>query len=80
VLYIASIDVNRFANVVQDVSLQISNQEQRTRLDIAYTKLIQPDVLAKASANGYEGRMNRLAFRRAFELFVNEIHSFLVLR
>lgn len=80
VLYIASIDVNRFANVVQDVSLQISNQEQRTRLDIAYTKLIQPDVLAKASANGYEGRTNRLAFRRAFELFVNEIHSFLVLR
>ena len=80
ILYIAACDVNRFANVVQEVSLQITNQEQRTRLDIAYTKLIQPDVLSRAGANGYEGRTNRLSFRKAFESFVNEIHSFLVLR
>jgi hypothetical protein len=80
ILYMAACDVNRFANVVQEVSLQILNQEHKARLDTAYTKLIQPDVLAKAGRNGYEGRTNRLAFRKAFESFINEIHSFLVLR
>jgi hypothetical protein len=79
-MYISACDVNRFANVVQELSLLLPNPQQRARLDVAYTKLIQPDVLSKAGANGYEGRMNRISFRKSFELFVNEIHSFLILR
>jgi hypothetical protein len=79
-LPLAACNLDRFAAVVQELSSQLPNQQQRVRLDAAFTKLLQPDVLAKASTNGYAGRMNRLGFKKSFELFVNEIHSFLVLR
>jgi hypothetical protein len=79
-LPLAAIDVNRFAAVVQDLSSQVPDPEQQTRLDAAFRKLIQPGVLAKTSAGGYEGRVNRVHFKKSFEEFVNEIHAFLVLR
>jgi hypothetical protein len=79
-LPLAACDVNRFAALVRDLSTEVPDPRQRTRLEAAFSKLIQPEVLAKASVGGYEGRMNRVRFKRYFEEFVNEVHAFLVLR
>jgi hypothetical protein len=73
-------DVNRFVSVVHDLTAQVPNEEQRRRLQAAFQTLIQPDVLARAASGGYEGRLNRARFKKGFESFVNEVHSFLVLK
>lgn len=79
-LPLVAVDVNRFAATVQQIGLQIPDERQRNRLQAAFERLIQPEALAKVSAGGYEGRMNRVQFKKEFEVFVNEIHSFLVLK
>jgi hypothetical protein len=79
-LPVAAVDVNRFAGVVHDLTAQAPDEGQRQRLQAAFQKLMQPDVLAKAASSGYEGRLNRARFKKGFEHFVNEVHSFLVLR
>lgn len=78
-LPLASVEVNRFVSVVHDLSQQVP-VEQQPRLRSAFAKLIQPEVLGMVSKGGYEGRMNRIKFKKSFELFVKEIHSFLVIK
>lgn len=79
-LSIAACDLNRFASVVRELSSQVPISQQRYRLDAAFSTLMQPDVLAKCSASGHGGRANRVRFRKDFEVFVNDVHSFLALR
>jgi len=77
-LPLAAVDVNRFVAVVSGLAKQLPT-EQQPRLLKTFEILIQPEVLGKITTGGYEGRMNRLKFKKNFELFVKEIHSFLVL-
>lgn len=79
-LPLAAVDLNRFAAVVQDLSNQVPDDQQRVRLQAAFQKLIKPEALAKVAEGGYEGRLNRVHFKKDFEEFVHEVHSFLVLR
>jgi hypothetical protein len=76
-LPLAAAQINRFAAVVTDLTNQISDSNQRSRLQAAFTSLIQPEVLEKVLLSGYEGRMNRIRFKESFQGFVSEIHSFL---
>ena len=78
-LPLAAIDMGRFANVVSAISTQFGSPEKAQRFQVAFQKLMQPEIVAKVASGGYEGRMNRLKFKAAFEEFVKEIHSFLVL-
>jgi hypothetical protein len=78
-LPLAAVDVNRFAAVVQQISSQIPDEQQRNRLQAAFGKLIQPEVLAKVSAGGYEGRMNRARFKKDFEVFVNDVQQSIII-
>ena len=79
-LPLAAVDVHGFSQVVQELKHQVPDPQQQMRLDTAFSTLIQPEALAKVSAGGYEGRLNRAQFKKRFEEFVNEVHSFLVLR
>ena len=84
-LPLAAVDINKFALVVQKIVSQQQSQqkllpEQVTRLEMAFTKLMKPEVLSRVSSSGYEGRMNRIKFKKSFDEFVKDIHSFLVVR
>lgn len=79
-LPIVAIDVNRFATVVHEIAVHVANETQRDRLNKAFEKLIQLDVITAVNATGYEGRKNRIKFKNDFEVFVNDVHSFLVIR
>lgn len=79
-LPIVAIDVSRFAAVVQEISTHVETDAQRDRLNKAFGNLIQPDVLSAVNATGYEGRKTRIKFKNDFEIFVNDVHSFLVMR
>jgi len=77
-LPLAAIDMGRFANAVSAISTQFGSPEKAQRFQTAFQKLLRPEIVAKVASGGYEGRMNRLKFKAAFEDFVKEIHSFLV--
>ncbi len=84
-LPLAAVDINKFALVVQKIVSQQQSQqklipEQVARLEMAFTKLMKPEILSRVSSSGYEGRMNRIKFKKDFDEFVKEIHSFLVIR
>jgi hypothetical protein len=79
-LPLMAVDVNRFAAVVQELTNQVQDTKQRNRLQGCFANLVQPDVLVKVLAAGYEGRQNRIQFKKKFELFIEETQSFLVLR
>ena len=38
------------------------------------------EMLSKAAQTGFEGRTNRMKFKEAFQQFVNDVHSFLILK
>ena len=76
-LPLAAVNVNRFVTVVSGIAQQLP-VEQQPKLLKAFEILIQPQVLDKITTGGYEGRMNRLKFKKDFEVFVKDIHSFLV--
>lgn len=78
-LPLAAVDVNRFAATVQQIASQIPDEQQRIRLHAAFERLIQPEVLAKVSAGGYEGRMNRARFKKDFEVFVNDVQQSIII-
>lgn len=78
-LPLAAVDVNRFVAVVNVLAQQVP-AEQQARLHLAFGKLVQQDVLSKVSSGGYDGRMNRIKFKKNFEMFVKEIHSFVVIK
>lgn len=76
-LPLAAVDVNRFAVVVNGLAQQVSG-DQQVKLHAAFQTLIQPQVLSKVTSGGYEGRMNRVKFKKNFELFVKDLHSNLI--
>lgn len=78
-LTLAALDVARFASVVQGITQQIPVENQQ-RLSSAFHLLLKQEVLTKVTSNGYEGRQNRIRFRKDFEDFCNEVHSFLLIR
>lgn len=78
-LPLAASDLNVFAGVVQRICQQI-HAEHQARLSRAFELLLQPEVLAKILAKGYEGRQTRIKFKEDFENFCHEVHSFLVLK
>ena len=78
-LPLIAVDVHRFAAVVNGLTNQ-APLEHQVRLHAAFQSLIQPAVLSKVSSGGYEGRMNRMRFKKDFEVFVKEVHSFLLLK
>lgn len=78
-LPLAAADLNRFAAVVQRICQQIPAEHQ-PRLSHAFELLLRPEVLSKVMSSGYEGRQNRVRFKKDFEIFCHEVHSFLVLK
>jgi hypothetical protein len=78
-LPLAAVDPQRFVAVVNDLTQQVP-AEQQARLQGAFEKLIKMNVLEKVSSGGYEGRMNRVRFKKDFENFVKEVHSFLIVK
>lgn len=78
-LPLAAVDVPRFATIVKEIC-NSTTQDQNRRLQVAFEKLIQQEVIIKVNAEGFEGRLNRERFKHNFEKFVNESHSFLVVR
>jgi hypothetical protein len=79
-LPLAAVNVNRFAAVVGDLTNQIPVAEQRVRLQSGFQSLLQPEVIHKVASGGLEGRKNRIRFKKDFENFVHDIHSFLILK
>ena len=78
-LPLVAVDLHRFAAVVHQLTLQVPVEHQQ-RLSQAFEKLIVQEVVSKVSSRGYEGRQNRIKFKKDFEEFCHEIHSFLVIR
>lgn len=78
-LPLAASDLNRFAAVVQGITQKIPAEHQ-PRLSHAFEKLLRQEVLTKVSTTGYEGRQNRILFKKDFENFCHEIHSFLIMK
>ena len=79
-LPLAAADLNRLSGVINGICQQVSNEHQRYRLEQAFSKLLQMDMLSKAAESGFEGRSNRMKFKEAFQIFVNNVHSFLILK
>jgi hypothetical protein len=79
-LPLAAIDVQKFIGLVNAISQQLGGDEKQRRLHIAFEKLIKPEMLSKVAAEGREGRFVRLQFKNAFDGFVRDVHSFLIMR
>ena len=73
-LPLAAVDINRFATIVNSISQQLDLEKQQ-RLQTAFQRLMQPDVVSKVANGNYGGRSNRLRFKKDFEIFVKDIHS-----
>jgi CRM1 C terminal len=72
---------NGLVRVVRELNISIpTTLEQQERLQQAFSDLFLPDRLMKAAMTGYEGRMNRVLFKEAFQDFVNQVYSFLVIK
>jgi len=71
---LASIDMNRFANVVNKISQNLDELKQQ-RMQQAFQRLMQPEVLSKVANGNFGGRVNKMRFRKDFEVFVKDIHS-----
>lgn len=79
-LPLAAVDVNNFASVVKELVDQVPVDDQRTRLQAGFHSLLQPEVINKVASGGLEGRRNRIRFKKDFENFCHDIHSFLILK
>jgi hypothetical protein len=79
-LPLAAADLPRFAAVVQGITQQIPVAEHQSRLASAFEGLLKQELLAKVTSSGYEGRQNRIRFKKDFENFCQEIHSFLLMK
>lgn len=73
-LGLASVDMNRFVNVVHKISSSMDIENQH-RLQNAFQRLMQPDVISKVANGNFGGRLNKMRFRKDFEDFVKDIHS-----
>jgi len=80
-LPLVAMDLDRFAKAVQSLCSQLDSVSKQDRLRQAFEKLLNVDILSKCSTSGgLDGRMNRLRFKKDFEVFVREIHSFLIIK
>jgi hypothetical protein len=79
-LPLIAINPSRFVAVAHELTMKVPDQRHRDRLGVAFSKLVQPEILEKATAGGYEGRANRVRFKEKFEEFVNEVQAFLISR
>jgi hypothetical protein len=79
-LPLAAIDVQRFIRLVTSISQQLGCDDKQRRLLAAFEALIQPEMLAKVSAEGREGRFVRYQFKSDFNKFVRDIQSFLIMK
>ena len=78
-LPLVAVNVQQFVGLVNEISSKFSsNDGKKERLQTAFEKLLQPNVLAKVVSNGFEGRKNRIAFKKDFEVFVRDVNSFLI--
>ncbi|KAL9179867.1 hypothetical protein ACHAXT_007837 [Thalassiosira profunda] len=77
-LPLAAIDVQKFIALVNAISQQLGSDSKQQRLHAAFEKLIKPEVLAKVAAEGREGRIVRVTFKKDFEIFVRDVNSFLI--
>lgn len=80
VIPLAAVDISRFVRVVASIEPQFGDEGKRGRVWAAFERLMQPEVLGKVAAGGNEGWMNGLKFKRDFEEFVKDVHSFLVVQ
>ena len=76
-LPLIAVDLARFGALVQALTQQASDP---ARLQAAFDSLVDPSLLANAAKSGYEGRIVRVKFKKNFETFVSEVHSFLVIK
>jgi hypothetical protein len=79
-LPLAAANVQRLSALLTSICQQAPNEYQHYRLEQAFTKLLQMEMLSKAAEVGFEGRSNRMKFKDAFQVFVNDVHSFLILK
>ncbi len=73
-LPLAAVDMAKFANVVNSISQNLDDAKKQM-MQAAFQKLMDPDVVTKVANGNYGGRLNKMRFRRDFEVFVKEIHS-----
>jgi len=74
-LPLAAVEMDNFASIVSNISQQLDTAEKQEKLRDAFQKLMQAEVVTKVSHGGSGGRMNRMRFKKDFEVFVKEIHS-----
>lgn len=74
-LPLAAVDMTKFASLVNTISQQLDTFEKQQRLQAAFQRLMQPEVVSKVANGNYGGRQNKLRFKKDFEVFVKEIHS-----
>ena len=74
-LPLAAVEMDNFASIVSNISQQLDTAEKQEKLKDAFQKLMQAEVISKVSHGGSGGRMNRMRFKKDFEVFVKEIHS-----
>jgi hypothetical protein len=79
-----AINVNQFAAVVGMIAANnpqlAADPTLRQRLERALEQLLQPNAIANVATTGYQGRQHRASFKQAFQKFVQDVHSFLVLK
>lgn len=77
-LPLIAIDISAFACVVGQIC-DLLESDKRLRLEASFHNLVKPEVVAKVMENGRAGRLNRLAFKKDFEIFVKDTVSWLIL-
>lgn len=70
-----TIDQGVFGGIVEGIAMQVEEGVKREGLKMAFGRLMQADVVGKVKNGGCGGRMNRVRFRKDFEVFVKDIHS-----
>jgi hypothetical protein len=79
-LILISLDLNKFAMLVQELGQSLCSLDHQKQLNEAFQKLIQQEMINNVLKEGWEGRANRRYFKENLEEFVNTTNSFLVLK
>ncbi|KAL3812173.1 hypothetical protein ACHAXA_011859 [Cyclostephanos tholiformis] len=79
-LPLVAIDFQGFVRLVDSMKQQLGCADKQRRLQQAFETLIKPEMLAKVSAEGREGRFVRYQFKSDFNTFVREVQSFLIMK
>jgi hypothetical protein len=67
---------NSIASLVNDMAQNLDSFEKQQRFISSFAKLITSEVIN----GGYDLRRTRVQFKKDFEVFVKDIHSFLILK